>query len=254
MLLRRMLLRISVILQAMPTKKENSSSEIQSITAETGARLKEERRRLGLKATDFESVGGWPASTIYGWESGKASPKSEFYTAAQPLGLDVQYIITGTRSKGALTGPAPAPLSSEDTIYIPRLNVVASMGPGNDLVAEEIIMGDVPMSRVWLARHIPNSRPEALRIIHQLGDSMQGTLWSGDFGVCDTDKINPDVDGVYVLEAHERLFIKRVTQRMDGSHEVTSDNPAVRTVDVLKGDHQVRVCGRIVYGFNGRKL
>lgn len=238
----------------MSEKKGTETDQKSALKAEIGTRFKEERERLGLKAADFSKYGDWPVRTVYGWEAGKATPKAEFFADVQGLGLDLHYIITGSRTKGALTGPAPAPLSSEDTIYIPRLNVVASMGPGNDLVAEEIIMGDVPMSRVWLARHIPNSRPEALRIIHQLGDSMQGTLWSGDFGVCDTDKINPDVDGVYVLEAHERLFIKRVTQRMDGSHEVTSDNPAVRTVDVLKGDHQVRVCGRIVYGFNGRKL
>ncbi|MBF5007975.1 XRE family transcriptional regulator [Diaphorobacter caeni] len=238
----------------MPTKNEKLTSEIQSITAETGLRLKEERKRLGLKATDFENIGGWPASTIYGWEAGKASPKSEFYTAALPLGLDVNYIITGARTKGALTGPAPAPISSDDTIYVPRLNVVASMGPGNDLVAEEIIMGDVPMSRAWINRYLPNSRAESLRFIHQLGDSMQGTLSSGDFGLCDTDKTTADVDGVYVLEAHDRLFIKRVTQRMDGKHEVTSDNPNVRTVDVLNGEHPVRICGRIVYGFNGRRF
>ena len=26
------------------------------------------------------------------------------------------------------------------------------------------------------------------------------------------------------------------------------------TVDVLNGEHQVRICGRIVYGFNGRRF
>ena len=217
-------------------------------------RLKEERKRLGLKATDFESIGGWPASTIYGWEAGKASPKSEFYTAAQPLGLDVAYIITGSRTRGVLSGPAPAPLAPEDTIYVPLLSATASMGPGCELSADDVIMGDVPLSRPWLRDHLPKSRPEALRLIHAYGDSMQGTLSSGDFGVCDTDKTTADVDGVYVLEAHGRLFIKRVTQRMDGRHEVTSDNPNIKTVDVLNGEHQVRICGRIVFGWNGRRF
>ena len=217
-------------------------------------RLKEERKRLGLKATDFESIGGWPASTIYGWEAGKASPKSEFYTAAQPLGLDVAYIITGSRTRGVLSGPAPAPSAPEDTIYVPLLSATASMGPGCELSADDVIMGDVPLSRPWLRDHLPKSRPEALRLIHAYGDSMQGTLSSGDFGVCDTDKTTADVDGVYVLEAHGRLFIKRVTQRMDGRHEVTSDNPNIKTVDVLNGEHQVRICGRIVFGWNGRRF
>ncbi|QIL78484.1 helix-turn-helix transcriptional regulator [Diaphorobacter sp. HDW4A] len=229
-------------------------SETSPIRAVIGERLKEERERLNLTVADVAKFGDMPSRTIYGWENGVTSPKVEFFASTQALGFDVHYIVTGSRTKGSLTGPAPAPISSEDTILIPRLNVVASMGPGNDLVSEEIIMGDVPMSLKWIDRYLPSSRPEALRIIHQLGDSMQGTLASGDFGICDTDKITADVDGIYVLEAHERLFIKRVTQRMDGRHEVTSDNPNVRTVDVLNGEHQVRICGRIVYGFNGRRF
>lgn len=217
-------------------------------------RLKEERKRLGMNQTEFGSVAGVKKDAQLNYESGARAPDTNYLAAIATVGVDVAYLLTGTRTKGALTGPAPAPTSREDTILVPRLNVVASMGPGNDLVAEEIIMGDIPMSRAWIDRYLPNSRPAALRIIHQLGDSMQGTLWSGDFGICDTDKITADVDGIYVLEAHDRLFIKRVTQRMDGRHEVTSDNPKVRTVDVLNGDHQVRICGRIVYGFNGRRF
>ena len=48
--------------------------------------------------------------------------------------------------------------------------------------------------------------------------------------------------------------IERVTRRMDGSHTVSSDNPSVKTVDVLDGSQQVRICGRVVYGWNGRRL
>ena len=33
-----------------------------------------------------------------------------------------------------------------------------------------------------------------------------------------------------------------------------SDNPSVKTVDVLDGSQQVRICGRVVYGWNGRRL
>ncbi|WP_278538206.1 MULTISPECIES: S24 family peptidase [Delftia] len=57
-----------------------------------------------------------------------------------------------------------------------------------------------------------------------------------------------------MLVANEQLFIKRVTRRIDGQLEVTSDNPNVRTVEVLNGSHQVRICGRVVYGWNGRRF
>lgn len=71
---------------------------------------------------------------------------------------------------------------------------------------------------------------------------------------CDTDCKVADVDGVYVLQANGQLFIKRVTRRLDGVHEISSDNPTVRTVDVLNGSQPVRICGRVVYGWNGRRF
>ena len=238
----------------MNTKKEKLNPEMESLTREIGSRLKEERKRLHLKATDFESHGGWPASTIYGWEAGKASPKSEFYAATAGLGFDVNYIITGRRTAGSLTGPAPAPASDADTIRIPLFSATGSMGKGNDLITEDVLMGEIPVSRHWLALNVPRSRPEALQLVHAYGDSMLGTLNSGDFAIVDTDCQVADIDGVYVLQANGQLFIKRVTRRMDGAHVITSDNPSVRTVDVLDGSQPVRICGRVVYGWNGRRF
>lgn len=120
--------------------------------------------------------------------------------------------------------------------------------------AEDVILGDVPVSRAWLRANLPRSRPEALTLVHAYGDSMAGTLNSGDFALVDTDQRVVDVDGVYVLQANGQLFIKRVTRKMDGRYEVSSDNPKVRTVDVLDGSQQVRICGRVVYGWNGRRF
>lgn len=224
--------------------------------AEIGLRLKEERDRLGLKAADFGMFGDWPVRTVYGWEAGKATPKAEFFADVEPLGLDVHYIITGKRTRDSLTGAAPAPASTDDAdvIYVPLYSATGSMGNGTELLTEDVLLGETPVSRKWLALHLPRSRPEALQMIHAYGDSMAGTLNSGDFALVDTDATVADVDGVYVLQAGGQLFIKRVTRRMDGQHEVSSDNPNVKTVDVLDGSQQVRICGRVVYGWNGRRF
>ncbi|UYL85534.1 helix-turn-helix transcriptional regulator [Acidovorax phage Alfacinha1] len=238
----------------MTTKNEKLIPAMENLTREIGARLKEERKRLGLRATDFESHGGWPASTIYGWEAGKASPKSEFYATTSELGFDVRYIITGRRTSAALSGPAPAPVGDTDSIALPLLSATGSMGAGNDLITEDVILGSVPISRKWLHMNLPRSRPEALQLVHAYGDSMGETLHSGDFAIVDTDCTVADIDGVYVLQANGQLFIKRVTRRIDGAHVITSDNPNVRTVDVLDGTHPVRICGRVVFGWNGRRF
>ncbi len=223
-------------------------------SASISARFKEERERLGLTQQEIAAAGNVGHRTVQGWESGSFAPKAEFLAHAATIGVDVTYIITGRRSAPISTQSAPAPASDADAIHIPILSAVGSMGPGNELMPDDVILGDVPVSRQWLSRHLPRSRPEALRMVHAYGDSMGETLASGDFAIVDTDAKVADIDGVYVLQANGQLFIKRVTRRMDGAHVVSSDNPSVRTVDVLDGSQPVRICGRVVYGWNGRRF
>lgn len=233
------------------TQKKISNDAVRS---EIGKRLRMERERLGLKQEDYFRLGDWSARTVSNWEAGRTTPTAEFFADVEELGLDLNYIITGRRAAGPLTGPAPAPAGDADTIRIPLFSATGSMGKGNDLITEDVLMGEIPVSRHWLALNVPRSRPEALQLVHAYGDSMLGTLNSGDFAIVDTDCQVADIDGVYVLQANGQLFIKRVTRRMDGAHVITSDNPSVRTVDVLDGSHPVRICGRVVYGWNGRRF
>lgn len=216
-----------------------------------GERLKEQRAKLGLSQVAFSDACGVNRGTLATWEKGEQTPTAAVLSVMNGLGIDTSYVVTGQR--GSLSGPAPAPAGQADAIRLPMLGAKGSMGPGND-VLDDVIVGDVAISLRWLKLNLPRSRPEALQLVHAYGDSMAGTLNSGDFAIVDTDCIAPDVDGVYVLEANDQLFIKRVTRRMDGGHEVTSDNPLVRTVSVLDGTYPVRIRGRVVYGWNGRRL
>lgn len=223
---------------------------------EIGRRLREERESLKLKPADYCQYGDWSDRTVRSWESGATTPNAEFFAALEPLGLDVNYIITGRRGAGLGRGGLPPVADHEvdGAVRVPLLSATGSMGTGNDLLTEDVLMGDVPISRAWLAQHLPRCRPEALKMIHAYGDSMSGTLSSGDFALVDTDCHTADVDGVYVLMARGQLFIKRVTRRMDGAHQVSSDNPAVRTVELLDGTQSVDLLGRVVFGWNGRRL
>lgn len=232
------------------------------------SRLRDERRRLDLTQSALGAIGGVTKETQSNYETGTRKPNSDYLEALSARGVDVGFLFTGVRSNGdvqissdavthrkrRLSGPAPAPADQEDTVLVPLFAAAGSMGPGSDTHSSDVILGNVPVSRQWVALNLPHSRPEALTLVHAYGDSMGDTLHSGDFALVDTDCTAPDVDGVYVLEANDQLFIKRVTRRIDGRLEVTSDNPSVRTVDVLDGSHQVRVCGRVVYGWNGRRF
>lgn len=141
-----------------------------------------------------------------------------------------------------------------EKLSIPLLAQAGSMGPGTDLMHEEVVVGRLTVSPQWVARVVKPTKADNLRFIHGYGDSMEPTFADGDILLVDLGLHDPKVDGVYVLEANDRIYIKRVRQRLDGQYEISSDNPTVKTVDVLNGEHQVKVHGKVVWAWNGKKM
>lgn len=154
-----------------------------------------------------------------------------------------------------LLNPEPrSDLSPRKFINIPVLSATGSMGAGNEQLDEDYVVGSLTLSPNWIGKTIPSASIPSLRFIHAYGDSMAPTFNDGDILLVDTSRKTPNIDGVYVLQAHQRIYIKRVRQRLDGSYEISSDNPTVKTVDVLNGDHEVELLGRVVFAWNGSKL
>lgn len=175
--------------------------------------------------------------------------------AVAVLGCSGLWLATG---KGEMDDK---PLAMQDYLpgfehlAIPLLANSGSMGVGEDQIHEEVVVGRLTVSPQWAQRTIkPLTKLENLRFIHGWGDSMDPTFADGDILLVDIGIETPRIDGIYVLEANDRIYIKRVRQRMDGKFEVSSDNPTVKTVDVLDGTHTVFVRGRVVWCWNGKKM
>ena len=184
-----------------------------------------------------------------------------FKVSVDDLYLDHRRFLQALE-KGTLGGDdAPAPVARAqylpgfEELQVPLLAQAGSMGHGEDQMHDEVVVGRLTVSPQWVARTIkPLTKLENLRFIHGYGDSMDPTFADGDILLVDAGIQEPKIDGVYVLEANDRIYIKRVRQRMDGSFEISSDNPNVRTVDVLDGSKPVAVRGRVVWAWNGKKL
>jgi len=141
------------------------------------------------------------------------------------------------------------------TIRIPLLMITASMGLGETLYDDERVIDMLSVSTEWAERALkPFSNVKNLAFIHAIGDSMHPTFNDGDVLLVDTADKSVTADKIYVLEAHQRLFIKRVRQRLDGVFEISSDNPAVKTVDILTAANDVEIKGRVLWVWNGRKV
>lgn len=218
--------------------------------------------------TDYSDIGRQlrlpsAAATLTNWKS-RGISKQGAIDAAKLYKTTPAYLLEGASdqrhaSAGELVAREPKPnetayLPGFQALSIPVLAQAGSMGVGEDQLHNEIVVGRLTVSPEWITRTIKPTRPENLRFIHGYGDSMEPTFVDGDVLLVDTGINDPKVDGVYVLEANDRIYIKRVRQRMDGNFEISSDNPTVKTVDVLNGTHTVTVHGRVVWAWNGRKM
>lgn len=154
-----------------------------------------------------------------------------------------------------LTQYSTVEIIDDDCLQVPMLNAVASMGNGNHQEDVEVVIEMLTLNKNWASQTLkPFSNLENLTFIHAIGDSMHPTFNDGDVLMVDAGDKSITADKIYVLEAHGRLFIKRVRQRLDGVYEISSDNPSIKTVDVLNGEHEVNIKGRVIWVWNGRKL
>lgn len=63
-----------------------------------GARIKEERQRLGLNQTDFAALAGASRRAMVNWETDGAAPSVAALIAWADAGADALYILTGQRT------------------------------------------------------------------------------------------------------------------------------------------------------------
>lgn len=61
-----------------------------------GARLRQERERLGLSQKAFGEIGGVEANAQGKYESGERAPKADYLSRVAERSADVLYILTGT--------------------------------------------------------------------------------------------------------------------------------------------------------------
>ena len=230
------------------------------MATEYGLRLRAARKHANLTQVKLSELTGIAQSTISTAErEGHGSSDTPVY--AKVCGVDARWLATGLGSMlptpeepGGLS-ISPAPALGESVVRVPLLANSGSMGTGTDVLHDDILVGQIDLSEQWLARRIKPTSPQALRFIHAYGDSMSPTFEDGDILLVDTGLRDPRmIDGVYVMAANGRLYVKRVRQRLDGTVEISSDNATVKTVDVLNGGSAIDVLGRVVWCWNGRKL
>lgn len=68
-------------------------------------RLKEERKRLRMSQTRLAEIAGTTKNSQLNYEKGNVCPSSSYLEAIASAGVDVQYVLTGQRSKEPVLTP-----------------------------------------------------------------------------------------------------------------------------------------------------
>lgn len=104
-----------------------------------GARLRRERQRLGLKREEFAAAGGVKRRAQISYEQDERHPDAGYLQAIVTLGVDVQFLLTGS--------PAAHHLNNEEAGL---LTVFRQLDPKNQArllgLAEGLLAGAAPDS------------------------------------------------------------------------------------------------------------
>lgn len=78
--------------------KDGMSTVLVNHLMESGERLKEERERLGLTQTEMGEIASVAKNTQHNYEKGTRSPDAAYLTAVASVGVDIMYVLTGSRT------------------------------------------------------------------------------------------------------------------------------------------------------------
>ena len=97
--------------------------------AEVGARLRTERRRLGLSQADFAQLATVSRRTQASYEAGDGAPGADYLSALSHAGVDVLFVVTG-RMQGRVaeepqTWLEAADLSNEENLLLSSFRQMA---------------------------------------------------------------------------------------------------------------------------------
>ena len=153
-----------------------------------------------------------PYDTLNNWIKRDSIPLKTIEKVVQNEQLSYDWIFTG-KNENNLNNDV------SDGYKIDVLNIKASAGAGIENHIVEVIDTIILDKNLFKTPINPNK----IKLIQVSGDSMFPTLNDGDFVVIDETKAY-GVDGIYAINLHNQILIKRLKFKLDGTVQIISDN------------------------------
>ncbi len=154
-----------------------------------------------------------PYDTLNNWIKRDSIPLKTIEKIVQNEQLSYDWIFTGKNENTPNTNNTP------NSYQIDVLNIKASAGTGIENHIVEVI------DTIFLDKNLFRTpiNPAKIKLIQVSGDSMFPTLHDGDFVVIDETKAY-GVDGIYAINLHNQILIKRLKFKLNGTIQIISDN------------------------------
>lgn len=185
-----------------------------------GKRLKKVRDFLGLTQSGFAEIFGlkWTKIKDIETETHKLTPELA-EKIEQNYSINGWWLLTGKGEMFLTENSNNEQNQTQNNYQIEVLNVKASAGYGieNELVE---VVDTILLDKSLFKTPINQSK---VKLVEVVGDSMYPTIKDGDYVIIDETK-NYGIDGIYAINLHNQLLIKRLKFRLDGTVDIISDN------------------------------
>lgn len=214
---------------------------------ETGKRIRQLRKAKNMTILELATSVGSDVGNISRLERGvQGFTEQLLVKISAALGVKVADLFTEEELD---IEPVVKTVNTEVKSYVVAvLDAKASAGNGVSVFNEV----DETISSIIYendkAMEIFGHRPaESMRVITVVGDSMSGTIETGDNIFVDISKDYFDGDGIYVFKFKGSLMVKRLQFTADGLL-VRSDNPKYADWLIREENEQyLKVLGRVIY-------
>ena len=204
-----------------------------------GARLREERERLGFTQPAFAELAGTTKKSQIDYEKDITQPKANYLAAIAEVGADICYIVTGKTSK-----EQKSDFEAEfDLVNV--YDVKISAGHGSICSGNAEPVSRLAFRKDWL--HKQGLHAKDLLIVCATGDSMIPTIHDKEkLLVNSADKELTD-GFIYVIRNQDNYWVKRIQIQFDGSLLLISDNKLYPPMQLdLNDASDIEIIGRWV--------
>ncbi len=223
-------------------------------------KIKQARKNARLTQNDVAIACGVSRNAVTQWESineqTRTRPSTEnLITFCNVAGVEMSSLLSGKQQISEnIKQYGHARKIKKETVKVQHLSAVGGMGSVVPIDFEhDSQVTTVELTKQYITSNLGQiSKPDNLKLITAIGDSMQGVFDDGDCLFVDTGVNQFISETCYVIHFDDSIWIKRLQRDGVGGYWIISTGDGYKDIQVKKDNPTFRIIGLVVgkLGFN----